>query len=160
MRQTRMFRPMTAGAEKQKVVAAVPLASEGIGEVGDYVSDKGKVKTFRLSELNQSSLPPPEEDASPSERFAWAFRNKIEVATDVVVELHSGTVFRWLSDPDLEGYEIAQRVQMVSLIRDALLNNRSVLIYGVVEAIPSSGQLSSQLTINRARAVEVVGANV
>jgi len=152
---------MSVGAEKQKVVAvAVPLASEGVGEVGDYVSGKGKVKTFRLSELNQSSLPPPEDGASPSERFAWAFRNKIEVATDVMVELHTGTVFRWLSQPDLEGYEIAQRVQMVSLIREALLGNRSVLIHGVVEMIPSTGQLSSQLTINRARAVEVVGVNL
>jgi hypothetical protein len=151
---------MSAGAEKQKVIAAIPLVSEGIGEVGDYVSDKGKVKTFRLSELNQSSIPPPEEGASPSERFAWSFRNKIEVATDVKVELHTGTVFRWLSDPDLEGYEIAQRAQMVSLVREALLGNRSVVIHGVVEVVPSAGQMSSQLTINRARAVEVVGVNI
>ena len=105
-------------------------------------------------------LPQHSRGAAPSERFAWSFRNKIEVATDVKVELHTGTVFRWLSDPDLEGYEIAQRVQMISLVREAFLANRSVVIHGVVEVVPSAGQMSSELTINRAQAVEVVGANL
>lgn len=151
---------MTAGPEKKGVVAPVPLVSEGMGEVGDRVSDKGKVKSLRISEHDQSSLPPPGDEATPSERFTWAFRNAIEVATDIRVELENGSVFRWLVDTDLEGYEIAQRVQMVSLIREAFLSNRSVIIHGVVEAIPTAGRPSSPLTVNRARAVEVVGVNL
>lgn len=151
---------MSIGAEREKVIAAMPLVSEGLAEAGEKVTAKGKVKSFRISEHHASLLEPPREDATPSDRYAWSFRNAIDLATDVRVELENGSVFRWLSDPDLDGYEIATRVQMVSLIREAFLSNRSVIIHGVVELIPTSGRLSSELTINRVQAVEVVGVNL
>jgi hypothetical protein len=78
----------------------------------------------------------------------------------VRVELANGAVFRWMADPDLDGYEIATRVQMISLIREAFLANRSVIIHGIVELIPTSGRLGSELSINRVQAVEVVGVNI
>lgn len=151
---------MSIGAERDKVIAAAPLVSEGVGEAGEQISAKGKVKSFRLSQNHASTLAPPDDDATPSERYAWSFRNSIETATDVRVELESGTVFRWLAEPELDGYEIAQRVQMISLIREAFLSNRSVIIHGVVDVIPTSGRLPTELTINRAQAVEVVGVNL
>lgn len=151
---------MSTAAEREKVIAAVPLVSEGLGDAGEKVSAKGKVKSFRLSRHHVSILEPPDEDATPSDRYAWSFRNAIDLATDVRVELENGSVFRWIADPDLDGYEIATRVQMLSLIREAFLSNRSVIIHGLVELIPTSGRIASELTINRVQAVEVVGVNL
>jgi hypothetical protein len=151
---------MSTAGEREKVIAAVPVVSEGLGDAGEKVSAKGKVKSLRLSRHHASILEPPAADATPSERYAWSFRNAIDLATDVRVELANGAVFRWMADPDLDGYEIATRVQMISLIREAFLANRSVIIHGIVELIPTSGRLGSELSINRVQAVEVVGVNI
>ena len=156
----RSFSEMSSAAELEDGAPTMPSASEGLAEAGKRVTTKGKVKSLRISQNHAGITDPPDDDASPGDIDAWSLRNEIDLATDVRVELESGSVFRWLADPELDGYEIASRVQMVTLIREAFMTNRSVVIHSIVEPIPTASRTSSELTINRVQAVEVVGVNL